>query len=199
VDAAFDGIGDVDMLHLTGITPLLSSSCRAATHRAIEQARRRHAVVSFDVNYRRALATLEQASVDAREIAARADILFVGDDEKHLLTDDENPVAAAIALAERGPSEVVVKRGEHGACAATSDGAVTEISALDVAVVDAVGAGDGFVAGYLAARAHGLDMADRLRWATVCAACTLGTRGDWEGLPSQTEMDTRSRVGLTLR
>ncbi len=62
-----------------------------------------------------------------------------------------------------------------------------------------IGAGDSFAAGYLAARAHDLGMAERLAWATVCAACTVGTQGDWEGLPTRSEVKMRTKVGLTVR
>lgn len=199
VEAAFDRFDDVTILHVTGITPVLSSTCRAAVRRAIALAKERGATVSFDVNYRRTLTTAEEASADAREILSRTDILFVGDDETHLLTDEPDPEVAARALSALGPSEVVLKLGADGARVATSAGEVFRVSALKVAVMDVIGAGDSFVAGYLAARSHGLGVPDRLSWATVCAACTVGTHGDWEGLPNQDEVELRATVGLTLR
>ena len=199
VEAAFDGLGDVAILHLTGITPVLSPTCRAAVYRAVELARERGAVISFDVNYRRALADPEQAGSDAREMLARTDILFVSEDETRLLTDDPDPQAAARALAASGPSEIVVKMGENGACAATATGEILQVRALKVAVTDVIGAGDSFVAGYLAARAYDLGITERLDWATVCAACTVGTHGDWEGLPTRSEVEVRAKVGVTVR
>ena len=66
-------------------------------------------------------------------------------------------------------------------------------------IADVIGAGDSFVAGYLAARCDGLDIEQRLSWATICAACTVGTHGDWEGLPTRSELRTRARIGLTVR
>jgi 2-dehydro-3-deoxygluconokinase len=125
-------------------------------------------------------------------------VLFVGDDEMHLLTSEKEPAAAALALSGSGPTEVVVKRGARGACA-VAGGDVVSAAAQSVHVTDVIGAGDSFVAGYLAARFHGLDIADRLRWGTVCAACTVGTSGDWEGLPTRADLETRARVGLTVR
>jgi 2-dehydro-3-deoxygluconokinase len=199
VDAAFAGLGEVAVLHLTGITPLLSATCRAAVHRAIDLAGERGATVSFDVNYRRTLAEPDRAGIEAREVLTRTDLLFVGDDETHLLVDEPDPPTAARVLAASGPSEVVVKRGSRGACAATRSGEFHQAPALDVAVVDVIGAGDSFVAGYLAARADGLDIPGRLAWATVCAACTVGTHGDWEGLPTRDEVEVRARAGLTVR
>lgn len=198
VEAAFGGLGDVAILHITGITPVLSATCRTAVHRAIELAKKCGAAVSFDVNFRRTLAGQAEASADAREILSGTDILFVGDDETHLLTDESDPESAAKALAALGPSEVVLKLGEKGACVAIG-GQFVHAAALKVAVADVIGAGDSFAAGYLAARSHGLGVPDRLAWATVCAACTVGTRGDWEGLPTRTDVEARAQVGVTVR
>ena len=199
VEAAYEGLDRVAVLHVTGITPLLSSTCRAAVHRAIDLAQDRGATVSFDVNYRRTLAEPGRASAAAHEILARTDVLFVGDDEVHLLVEEADPASAARALTACGPSEVAVKMGAAGACVATSTGATAHAPALRVTVADVIGAGDSFVAGYLAARAHGLPIADRLAWATVCAACTVGTHGDWEGLPTRDEVEARATVGVTQR
>ena len=182
-----------------GSPPFSSASCRAAVHHAVERAERCGATVSFDVNYRRALATPEQAAGDARELTSHADIVFVGDDELQLLTDETAPAAAIRAIAAGGPSEVILKRGSDGACAWHGDDEIASTTALPVTVADVIGAGDSFVAGYLAARCHGLGIVERLRWATVCAACTVGTHGDWEGLPSRSELAVRARVAHTLR
>jgi 2-dehydro-3-deoxygluconokinase len=199
VDAAFEGAGEVSILHLTGITAVLSTSCRAAVHRAVELAQLRGVTVSFDVNYRRSLATPEQAGSDARELLPHADIVFVGDDELHLLTDETDPYIATRAVAALGPSEVILKRGADGAYALRSDGEIATTAALPVTIADVIGAGDSFVAGYLAARCHGLGIVERLSWASACAACTVGTYGDWEGLPSRAELDARAHVGHTMR
>jgi 2-dehydro-3-deoxygluconokinase len=198
VDAAFAAHDDIGVIHLTGITPALSPSCNDAVWRAIELAEERGITVSFDVNYRRAVASAERASREAHAFLPHVDILFVGDDELQLLNDTTDPAASATRLAEAGPAEVVVKLGPDGAFAA-SEGAITHVDALSVTPVDVIGAGDSFVAGYLAARAYGLGIAERLDWATTCAACTVGTNGDWEGLPDRHELQRRRRVGQTIR
>jgi 2-dehydro-3-deoxygluconokinase len=86
----------------------------------------------------------------------------------------------------------VVKQGATGALvaiAATGTGDDTAMSvvsqpALPVRVVDAIGAGDSFTAGYPAARCDRLPPAERLRWGTIAAAYAVGAHGDWEGLPT---------------
>jgi 2-dehydro-3-deoxygluconokinase len=54
--------------------------------------------------------------------------------------------------------------------------------------VDVIGAGDAFVAGYLAARLDGRDQAARLAQGAALGAFAVGTRGDWEGLPGRAEL-----------
>ncbi|SFO38633.1 sugar kinase [Actinomadura madurae] len=196
VEAAFAALDRVDLLHVTGITLALSPSCRTAVFRALQLARERDTVVSFDVNYRRALSGPTPA--DMREVLPHIDVLFVGHDELHLVTDETEPGRAARELLQRGPAEVVVKQGKNGACAA-ADGELFEIAGMDVTVLDVIGAGDSFVAGYLAARGHGLPIPERLRWGTICAACTVGTRGDWEGLPTLSELESRMEIHTTVR
>ena len=50
-------------------------------------------------------------------------------------------------------------------------------------IVDPVGAGDAFAAGYLSGLLIDLAPAERLARANAVAAFALGNHGDWEGLP----------------
>ena len=90
-------------------------------------------------------------------------------------------------LAKRGPRTVVVKLGALGALALSGDEA-HRASALAVAVVDPVGAGDAFVAGYLSEVVAGGPVPDALRIANACGAAVCGVPGDWEGLPTRAEL-----------
>jgi 2-dehydro-3-deoxygluconokinase len=197
VDAAFDGFAP-DLVHVTGITAALSPDAAAAVRHAVQRARAAGVEVSLDVNHRPSLPGSAEAAAITRHLVAGVDVLFVGDDELHVLTDERDPGRAAAQLAAHGPREVVVKRGRAGALAVAA-GERHDIDALPVAAVDVVGAGDSFVAGYLAARATGQPMAERLRWGTICAAFTVGTHGDWEGLPSRTELERFDGTAGTVR
>lgn len=188
-----------DILHLTGITPALSASCAAAVQHAAERANASGITVSFDVNHRRTLPLSTQARAVAARILPLVDILFVGHDELCVLSDETDPLSAAKDLLNRGPSQVIVKRGVEPAIGLSRDGKIVEYPALPVQVVDVVGAGDSFAAGYLAAYAEGLPLPVRLRWATTCAACTVGTDGDWEGLPTRSDIEQRATTGVTRR
>lgn len=92
------------------------------------------------------------------------------------------------AVAAEHGAEVVLKRGADGA-AALVDGALVEAPGLVVDVVDTVGAGDAFVAGYLSGLLEDLDVAERLARANACGAAACTTPGDWEGAPRRRDLE----------
>jgi 2-dehydro-3-deoxygluconokinase len=177
------------VLHVTGITPALSDSARATVDHAVSLARSAGVPVSFDLNYRSTLWPPEPAAKVCRELAARADLVFAGDDEAELLGLEGDPPALARGLADLGAGQAVVKLGERGAVAFV-DGAVHVVDPVPVQAVDPVGAGDAFVAGYLAELLAGRPVADRLATAAACGAFAVTVPGDWEGLPSREELAT---------
>jgi 2-dehydro-3-deoxygluconokinase len=192
------------VLHVSGITPALSAGAREAVFTAVELAGSSRAAgassgggvrVAMDVNYRSRLWAADEARPVLADLAARADILFAGEDEAELLTGSRDPAA----LAGLGPSEVVVKRGERG-CTALCDGRLLTRAARTVRAVDAVGAGDAFAAGYLADRIAGRDPRTALRTAVATGAFAVTQHGDWEGLPRRAELALLDQAdGAVLR
>jgi 2-dehydro-3-deoxygluconokinase len=193
-----DLIGSARVLHVTGITLGLSTSARAAAYAAVEQARARGALVSFDFNYRTALWSREEAAAEFRDMSARADLIFAGEDELAIVGAGANPVDVARKLA--GDSrQVVIKRGELGAVCVTRDG-IYEQPAFAVRAIDSVGAGDAFVAGYLSGLLAGADITEQLRQACAAGAFAVTVIGDWEGGPSRDDLALLTfDVGTTLR
>jgi len=181
-------IAAAGVLHLTGITPALSDSARATVDHAVELARSAGVPVSFDLNYRSALWPPEEAAVVCRDLAARADLVFAGDDEAQLLGLEGDPAELARGLAGLGAGHAVVKLGERGAVALV-DGAVHAVDPVPVQALDPVGAGDAFVAGYLVETLTGRAVQERLRTAAACGAFAVTVPGDWEGMPSREELE----------
>lgn len=186
-DVPVDAVRAAGVLHVTGITPALSESARAAIFAAVEEARAAGVPVSFDVNHRAALWTADEAGPVLAELAARADVLFAGDDEAGLLGAVGEPEAVVAALAALGPAQVVLKRGSRGALAVV-DGALVHVPAHPVVAVDPVGAGDAFVGGYLAELLLGADVKARLQTAVAAGAFAVTVPGDWEGLPTRRDL-----------
>jgi 2-dehydro-3-deoxygluconokinase len=175
---------EADVLHVTGITPALGSSARGAVFQAVEQARAAGVTVSVDVNYRAKLWSRFDAAPVLRDLVSRADIAFAGPDEAALFIGDDDPVAGLAAL---GPAEVIVKDGARG-CAALIEGQRYEVPAVPATVVDPVGAGDAFVAGYLADRMAGARPPARLATAIAAGAFAVTVPGDCEGLARRADL-----------
>ncbi len=105
------------ILHLSGITAALSADCLELL-RELTAARPGRPMVSFDVNHRPHLWRGGDASV-LLELARRADLVFVGEDEAEEAWGIAGPEAIRAALPE--PSVVVVKQGSAGATVFASE------------------------------------------------------------------------------
>jgi 2-dehydro-3-deoxygluconokinase len=187
-------------LHLTGITPALSEDAAAAVDRAIEHAREAGATVSLDLNLRRRLWSDETAAPVLQALAGRVDIVLGSPDELAVVTGcapDLDPGTLARYALDLGPSVVVAKLGVDGALAIRSDRRDETIARLAIplpVVVDPVGAGDAFCAGFIAARLDGDDLAAALEQGNACGAATAAAPGDQTGLPTRADLDAILRA-----
>lgn len=187
-DLPLEKIRTARVLHVTGITPALSESAASTVVRAIEVARDAGVTVAFDVNYRASLWSPDVAGQTLRGLAACADVVFASEDEAALIA---GPAAEAAELAHRiaelGPAQVIIKLGAHG-CTALIDGAEHRTDAIKVDALDTVGAGDGFVAGYISELLAGSKPSARLDTAVRVGAFACLVPGDWEGMPRRSEL-----------
>lgn len=189
-------LGSVRILHVTGITPALSESARDAVFDAVRRARSLGVIVSLDVNYRAKLWAPDAARQVLTELAACADILMAGPAEASLLVGERNANRRELAkaLASLGPAEVIVRDGSRG-CIALIDGVQHELPAPSVPVIDQIGAGDAFAAGYLADRLAGQPADIRLQTAIAAGAYSVAVPGDCEGLPRRHELAALGALG----
>src|SRR5439155_27392147 len=183
-----DYIGQARYLHLTGITPALSETARAAVFAAAELARARGVRVSFDPNLRLRLWTRDQARATLRALLPLCDLVLPGLDEAELLVGQSDPERAADAIRALGPSTVVVKLGPEGGLAVAPEGRVRAPGVRLERIVDPVGAGDGFAAGFICGQLRGLDLVESLKIANTVGAFATTVVGDVEGLPTWREV-----------
>lgn len=181
-----DAVADVPLehaaiVHLSGITPALSAECATLVDAVIERVAAGDGQLSFDVNHRAALWAPDVAAPALLALARRADIVFVG-------LDEANTVWGCLTAAEvraliPQPSRLIVKDGDIGATEYARDaaGADTEtfVPAIPTEVIEAVGAGDAFAAGYLAALLAGDDAAGRLGAGHARARLVLRSTSDF--------------------
>ena len=114
------------------------------------------------------------------------DHLILGQDFACRRTETENAAAAAQALWSDARDTVVVTCGDKG-CWYVSEQTKTPalMPAFRVPVVDTTGCGDVFHGAYASALARGLDLTDRLRFASAAAALKAGHRGGQAGIPAR--------------
>lgn len=175
------------LLHVTGITPALSTQAESTLRYAVNAARAHGVTVSFDLNYRGNLWSPEAARSVYRDIIPLADVVFAGDDEAAIAVGAGDPEELARRISALGPSQAVIKLGADGSLALI-EGTVFRQAAVAVDTVDTVGAGDAFVAGYLAELVAAREPQDRLITATTTGAFACLVPGDWEGLPRRHEL-----------
>lgn len=165
-------------LHLSGITPALSSSCMELIRTLFARAAHERVKVSFDVNYRATLWLAAVAAPVLLEFARQADIVFVGLDEAQLLWPGLESAADVRALTA-GAGRLVVKDGAVGAT--EFDGPLVNfVPAAVVDVVESVGAGDAFAAGYLSAMLDGDGPTERLGRGHEFASRALASTSDFQ-------------------
>lgn len=178
--AVADLLERADLLHISGITAALSPECLALLEALLSRPRG-GITVSFDVNWRAALWAGKDRGV-LRDLANRADIVLVGRDEaEHAFGTGAE---AEIRRLLPDPGVVVIKNEDVSVVALERDGRRSEVPALAVEVVEPVGAGDSFAAGYLSGVLLGLDQRASLRRGHIAAACTLTVTGDRGPLPA---------------
>jgi len=169
-DEALDGVG---LVHLTGITMAISPTARELVLDVARRAAERGAVVLFDPNFRPALPDTPAAAAERqRAVLEHVDWYLCGEGEAELLwPGGEIPVPSVIRVGARG---------------AIVDG-VEVPPPRTAAVVDEVGAGDAFAAGFAYGLLQGWSPAGCARAGNVIAAGALAGTGDWETLPRLAE------------
>lgn len=178
---AFDGIAHV---HLTGITMAISES---ACDLVVDLARRadRHSItVSFDPNYRPALWESPRAALDAhRRVLPYVDWYLCGFEEGQVLFGSATEHQLVDDVEDAGARNVAVRVGERGAMVRDGEDLVTVAPLQVKSVLDEVGAGDGFAAGFTYALMQGWTPARCAQAGNLIAGAALRGTGDWETLP----------------
>lgn len=180
---------DAKILYLTGITPALSEGCLALVRAAITDARASGMTVWLDPNYRRKLWSPERAREVLLEFLPQVDCVLAGLSEGEMLTGEIEPGRINEKIREQGPHLTVVKDGEKGSHALSDQGAEFAPSFGLRQMVDPIGAGDAYAAGFLSAYLSGFSVGDCLRHGNAAGAIVCQAEGDWEGLPTRGELD----------
>lgn len=90
---------------------------------------------------------LDIARPSLDQLISRVDCLVVNDEEARQLTGKISLTAAAEDILEKGPSSVIIKRGEHGASLHSREGQFVAAAFPLHHITDTTGAGDTFLGG----------------------------------------------------
>lgn len=181
-------------VHLTGITLALGDGPAAAAQKLLSLCKQNGIPVSFDPNLRLKLWSLPDARAACEAMFGDIDDLLVNEQEACALAGEDDLAAALRYLDSFGFASVTVKRGAAGVLG-VADGSPLRLPAWPgTTVVDTVGAGDAFNAGFLHARLLDQPFEAALRWGTAVAGFVVAHPGDYEGLPSRAELDERLRA-----
>lgn len=115
--------------------------------------------------------------------------LFCDENEARRLSDCQSLDQCAQRLRDAGPEVVVIKQGAKGATAYGDEGSVPQPAVVLGEVVDTIGAGDAFDAGFIYGGLQGWALAKRLRFAATVAGFTVTGLGGSETFPSLREIE----------
>lgn len=164
------------LVHLTGISPALGAAARALVEQALREAR----AVSFDVNYRATLWSPPEARAFLTGVLPTVRYLFLGQAEARTIFELSGPPAKVVrALAAMAPGATIsLLRGEEGALTLDGGQLYEPGTRPAVSMVDPIGAGDAWVAGFLWASLSGRAVQAAVDAATAVAALKCSTWGD---------------------
>lgn len=183
--AAIDWKG-VKHLHVTGIPPALSESCRAVAYQLIALAKEHGAFISFDPNLRPKLWESQEKMIEViNDLACRCDLVLPGINEGRILVGSDDPEKIADFYLRAGVKTVAVKLGPDGAFVKTQQTAFNSEPFVVKEVVDTVGAGDGFAVGVVSALLESLPLEKAVVRGNAIGALAVMTPGDNDGLPTK--------------
>jgi 2-dehydro-3-deoxygluconokinase len=193
----WDSLLNTRLLHLTGITPALSSSCREMITQAIGRAKERNIPISFDVNYRQKLWSEVEARETLLPLIRTVEILFCSQaDAKRLFNCTGTIQEIARRMLELTQARyVTVTFGEQGALLWNGQEWQQEPSRA-THIVDRLGAGDALAAGVIHGWLDG-DLSAGLRYGVALAALALSQYGDMV-ITNKSELLTLSQGSSSL-
>lgn len=182
-------IKQAKILHITGVFPAVTESNREVLLDLLKVTKQHHVLVTLDPNIRLKLWTAEEARQTLHSYLPYVDVLIAGEEETEILFGTSDPDEVFEAAKSFGVEHVIVKQGERGATGYRGAEKVYTSVETKVNVVDVIGAGDGFAAGYLYSLIQNWSLEQSLKYANAVAGRVIGVQGDNEGLPYKEDLE----------
>ncbi len=180
------------LLHITGVFAAINPHKNISLlKRAATIAKDNGAIITFDPNIRLKLWSREEARSGLTELLPYVDVLLTGEDEAELLFGVHDPIQIAQACQKYDISTIAIKKGKDGASAFQNGELVHAAAIPPKKVVDTVGAGDGFDAGFVYGLLNGWTLERTLKFSNAIGSLVVSVYGDNEGLPELGEVLTQ--------
>ncbi|MGJ9382676.1 sugar kinase [Salipaludibacillus sp. CF4.18] len=175
---------DSKVLHITGVFPAIDSDKNIGViKRAIAIAKKQGLLISFDPNIRLKLWSKADAKKAIAEFLPDVDILLTGVDEAEILLGVSEPKEIIEKSKALGIQYIAIKQGDKGSIGYFDGECIEAPSVKPKKVVDTVGAGDGFDAGFIYGVLHQWSLRKTLEFANTIGSMVVSVSGDNEGLP----------------
>lgn len=195
-DVPTDALANAKLLHISAITHAISPNSSDAVFEAIQIAKNKHKLISFDTNLRLKLWPLARARAVIHETIHHVDFCMPSLDEAQLLTGLNEADEIADFYLNLGAKNVILKMGSEGAMLANSDQRIIT-KGHKVATVDATGAGDCFSGAFLSQVVQGKNLEDALSYANCAAALTTTGYGAVAPIPFQEQVIDFQKTVMT--
>lgn len=175
--------------HVSGITPALSASAAQATVEALKAAKKAGCTISYDLNYRKKLWTPADAKKTQEPMMADVDILITTEEDTNVVfgikEKDYETVAEKLAQTFKFKIVAITLREDlsvlrnNWTAIAYQDGKIFKDRKYEVEIVDRVGAGDSFTAGFLYGWIKEKDIQKGVQYGNAFAALKHTVPGDF--------------------
>jgi 5-dehydro-2-deoxygluconokinase len=175
---------------ITAGTVFAAEPSRSAAFRAFELARAAGLPIIFDVDYRPYSWPSPQVAQEVLSRAGSLSDVIVGNDEEFgfMAGDIAEGLGKARELANSSAAIVVYKLGPEGAVT-FADGEEIRTGIFAVDAVKPTGAGDSFMAGFMASLADGYAMKDAVLRGSACASIVVAKPGCAPAMPYTAELE----------
>lgn len=182
-------LSDIRLVFFSGIFPTISASAAKAARKLVERAKQNAVTVVFDPNLRSQLWTTSPEKISLiNEFAYKADVFLPSLREASALCGLEKPEEIAEHYLTAGTDKIVVKLGKRGAYYKSHvESGIAPTFRAD-AVVDTVGAGDGFAAGLISGICEEIPLGEAVVRANAVGCMQIQNKSDNEGLPTMEQL-----------
>ncbi|MBU8906684.1 sugar kinase [Desertibacillus haloalkaliphilus] len=172
------------LLHITGVFPAVDPKNNLPIIKQMVLLAKKHGLlVSFDPNIRLKLWSKDEAREALVELLPDVDVFLTGADEADILLGVNEPTAIIEKCKEFGISHIAIKQGEKGSVGYHNGQTIEAPPVPPKKVVDTVGAGDGFDAGFVYGVINSWSLEKTLHFANTIGSMVVSVSGDNEGLP----------------